>query len=266
MTTLLVLGHKGMLGNAIIKYFSQYPEKYSLLSVDERWGEPEFNNKLLSTNADFIINCIGSIPQKHAQEPAKYKELNIDLPVFLESLGRPIIHPSTDSEFLGDLPLGQKYKKNSIRDATNEYGRSKAFISEEIEKKFKNTKMLRVSIIGHELSDKKFSLLEWVLSSKGQIKGYTNHYWNGVTTLEWAKICDKVIKNWKTQPVLNQYGTEKIINKYDLVKLIAKVYNYNDIIVEPFTTGQDVNKCLESDMILPPIDEQLEELKKFYNK
>jgi len=266
MITLLVLGHKGMLGNAIVKYFSQYPEKYSILSVEERWGQPEFNKKLLSVHADFIINCIGSIPQKHAAEPEKYKKLNIDLPIFLESLGCPIIHPSTDSEFLGSLPLGQKYKKNSVRDATNEYGKSKSFISEEIEKKFTNTRIIRVSIIGHELSEKKFSLLEWVLSSKGQIRGYTNHYWNGVTTLEWAKICDQVIQNWERQPVLNQYGTEKIINKYDLVKLVAETYHHTNITVEAYSTGEVVNKCLESDMVLPPIDEQLLELKKFYGK
>ncbi|MFH1454835.1 MAG: sugar nucleotide-binding protein [bacterium] len=265
MIKLMVLGHNGMLGNAVMKYFSQYPQKYKTLTLSERWGYIKFNEKLISADIDFIINCIGATPQKYSNQPEKYKELNIDLPIFLETLNKKIIHPSTDCEFSGNLSINKKYQKNNIRDATDDYGKSKAYISELIENSFKNTKIIRTSIIGYELTDQKFSLLEWILSSKGSIRGYTDHYWNGITTLQWSKICENIINNWNKQPVLNQYGTEKINNKYDLAKIIVKTYKKNTI-VKPYVTGQNINKCLESDTKLPTIDEQVIELKKFYGK
>jgi len=265
MIGLLILGHNGMLGNAILKYFSQYPQKYKILTTKERWGDVEFNNILLSTDADFIINCIGATPQKYSKHPEKYKELNIDLPIFLETTGKKIIHPSTDCEFSGNLPIDKKYKKNDVRDAMDDYGKSKATISEQIEKSFKNTKMIRTSVIGHEISEKKVSLLDWALSSQNDIKGYTNHYWNGITTMQWCKICEGIITDWDNMPVLNQYGTEKIINKFDLIKLFFKIYNKNTN-VEPYATGQIINKCLESDIVLPSIEIQINELKKIYGK
>jgi dTDP-4-dehydrorhamnose reductase len=65
--------------------------------------------------------------------------------------------------------------------------------------------MIRVSIIGHELSSN-YSLLDWFLNSDGTVNGYDDHYWNGVTTLAWAKICSSIMNNWDTVPTLNQYA------------------------------------------------------------
>lgn len=260
MIRLMILGHKGMLGSEVFRYFSQYYQKYTLYILNERWGDIEFNKKLLSTDADFIINCIGATPQKYSNQPEKYKELNIDLPIFLETLGKKVVHPSTDCEFSGNLGISKKYSKNSKRDAVDPYGKSKAYISEQIEKKFKNTKIIRTSIIGHELSENKVSLLDWALSAQGTIRGYTDHYWNGITTTQWCKICEKIIIDWNNTPVLNQYGTNEIINKYNLINTIFKIYTKN-VNIEPYATGQAINKCLESDIQLPPIETQISELK-----
>ena len=52
---------------------------------------------------------------------------------------------------------------------------------------------IRSSIIGEEIKNKR-SLLEWVRSNKnGQINGFENYYWNGITCLEMAKIIDEII-------------------------------------------------------------------------
>lgn len=265
MIKLLILGHKGMLGNAVFTYFSQYQEKYELIVLSERWGDSAFNEKLLSIETDFIINCVGAIPQKYSKQPEKYRELNINLPIFLESLNKKIIHPSTDCEFSGNLPIEEKYKKTSIRDAEDEYGKSKSYISEKIEKEFTNTKIIRTSIIGHETTENKVSLLDWALSSNGTVKGYTDHYWNGITTLQWCKLCESLMNNWDKKPRLNQYGTNKVLNKCDLLKIIFDIYGI-DKKVEPYNTDQNINKCLESDENILSIGEQLRELKKFYNK
>ena len=52
--------------------------------------------------------------------------------------------------------------------------------------------IIRISIIGEEVNNKR-SLLEWVKSNSGkEINGYENHYWNGVTCLQLAKIVNEI--------------------------------------------------------------------------
>ena len=110
MKKILVLGHRGMLGNAVHKYFCQRIDKYTVLTIDKRWPDNDFQAALKATDTDIIINCIGIIPQKNPPQ-TEYKKINIELPTFLDSLGKKIIHPSTDCEFSGNLEKNKKYKK-----------------------------------------------------------------------------------------------------------------------------------------------------------
>lgn len=259
---ILVLGHKGMLGRAVYKFFKEHTDN-EVFTISARWGESSFVEEIKNLETDFIINCIGKIPQKKplAEE---YTFLNVELPRFLETLGTKIIHPSTDCEFRGDILPNEAYTKNSLRDADDVYGISKASISAEIEKDFKNTKIIRVSIIGHEESTN-LALLDWFLSQTGSVRGYTNHYWNGITTLEWAKQCQKFMENWDNLPTLNQLGTKTHYSKFDIVTLAKDIYK-KDIEIIPFATEQTSNKCLVSDIIVPELPAQLEELKSFFKK
>ena len=263
MTKVLVLGHKGMLGNAVYKYFQQKKEKYILLTAEKRWPNQDFQEILRASEAEIIINCIGLIPQRNPPH-SEYEKINIQLPTFLDSLGKKIIHPSTDCEFLGNLGPNEKYKKTHPRDAIDDYGKSKAKISQLIEDSFKNTKVIRVSIIGHEEKNH-LALLDWFLNSTGEVSGYTNQYWNGITTLEWAALSENLIDNWNTAPIINQYGTNDIRSKYDLLCDIKNIYN-KDITIVPVEKSEGTNKCLESDKEIKNMSEQLRELKKFYNK
>lgn len=261
-TKILILGHKGMLGNAVHKYFTSESD-HEIITTEKRWGDTTFKSELENTDASVIINCIGAIPQKKPSDE-QYIDINVNLPIFLESLGKRIIHPTTDCEFSGDLDQSEAYTKLHQRDAKDAYGKSKAKISELIENSFKNTKMIRVSIIGHELSSN-YSLLDWFLNSDGTVNGYDDHYWNGVTTLAWAKICSSIMNNWDTVPTLNQYATDKNLTKYELLELIKKVYN-KDIDINPVITGKVVNKCLTPDAESGSLENQLRELRMFYNR
>ena len=245
----------------VVKTFSRNKKKYQVNTISSRWGEKEFNKELKNTDSEYIINCIGAIPQKYSEDATKYKSLNIDLPEFLEKLNKRIIHPSTDCEFSGKIEKLKKYNKTDKRDAEDEYGKSKAFISKKIESKFKNTKIIRTSIIGRELKNH-LSLLDWTLTGSEPINGYVDHYWNGITTLQWCKICQRLIDNWEMSPKINQFGTEKIISKYELIKTIIKIYNKKRKVIK-YNTGKEINKCLESDFILPSIEKQIAELKDF---
>lgn len=250
-----------MLGNCVFKYFKS--KNYQVETTEFRWDSDDFKNFILKKNNSYIINCIGAIPQKKYKEE-EYIKINYELPKFLESTGAKIIHPSTDCEFSGNIENDKKYHKFHIRDAYDDYGKSKSNISQKIETEFINTKIIRTSIVGHEMYSH-VSILDWFLNSNISVNGYTNVYWNGITTLQWSKLCENLINNWDTMPKINQYGTNNITPKIELLKAIKKVYNKN-IEIHPKESSHYFNKCLESDLSLPSIEEQLKELKEFYNK
>ncbi len=262
VTPILVLGHRGMLGRTASRYFNEQPG-YEAVTIDTRWGDSRFLTTIQEIKPQFIINCIGKIPQKHASDE-DYQSINLALPRALETIGIPVIHPSTDCEFKGDLSAGMAYAKHSVRDAVDSYGQSKAQISAEIERSFQNTKIIRTSIIGHE-EKTAVALLDWFLAQEGTVNGYVNHYWNGVTTLQWSKLAHQLIKNWLTAPIINQYGTATHYSKHDLITTAKAIYQ-KDIEIVPFTTEKTINKCLESDLMLPDISEQLLELRAFFQK
>ncbi len=260
---ILILGHKGMLGRAVLQHFTK-TTKHSIATLPVRYGEPNFLESIIEINPDFIINCIGKIPQKKPGTEAEYSTINTELPLLLDTLNIKIVHPTTDCEFKGDIPPGASYDKVAIRDAEDVYGKTKAVASKELEEAGKNTKIIRTSIIGHE-ENTSVSLLDWFLSQTGSVRGYTNHFWNGITTLEWAKQCQILIENWDTHPTLNQFGTTNHYSKFDIITLAKEIYE-KDIEIIPFETEIAVNKCLVSDKDIKPLREQLAELEEFSQK
>ena len=91
MINILVLGHKGMLGHMVCRVFNQN-SNYNILTISERF--PNWNENLFN-NVDFVINCIGAIPQK-----TDNFDINWEIPIWLnENTKCKIIHPATDCEF-----------------------------------------------------------------------------------------------------------------------------------------------------------------------
>ena len=55
--------------------------------------------------------------------------------------------------------------------------------------------VLRTSIIGPEIAEH-VSLLDWFKQQEGKtINSFANHFWNGITTKQFGKICDEIISN-----------------------------------------------------------------------
>lgn len=251
-----------MLGRAVARYFAS--QGHTVLTLAVRYGEPGFTEAIFELAPDYIVNGIGKIPQKKPASDTEYDALNTELPLLLDTLGCRVVHPTTDCEFKGDIPPGAAYARTAIRDADDAYGMSKAKASEQLEKNGQNTKIIRTSIIGHEEATA-LSLLDWFLSQEGSVRGYTNHHWNGLTTLQWAKECERIIANWDDLPTLNQLGTATHHSKFDVVTLAKTVY-HKDIEIVPFETPTPANKCLASDTPVPELKDQLIELKSFFGK
>lgn len=236
MKKILILGHSGMLGHMVSKYLSN---KCECRYTDYRFPTQEFKNDIMKFDGEYIINCIGAIPQR-VQE----FDINHELPQWLsENAKCKIIHPGTDCELDND-----------------HYGISKKKAADYIKQNSKNTKIIKTSIIGPELNSKK-SLLCWFLNSNVEVKGYKNAMWSGITTLEWAKLCWNLISYWEDFDVENVVqGT--CLSKYELLCIIKEVYN-KDIRIIPYE-NQYIDKCLHGSIITKHIKDQLQELKSFY--
>lgn len=264
---ILILGSKGMLGSMADLYFSA---SHEVVSFNKRISEANLESsmhEICSFNADLVINCIGLIKQKSSS----FNDLlfvNSILPHFIGqkvSASSLFIQPSTDCVFKGDIR--DHYHENSTRDASDYYGISKIY-GEFSAMQHSNSLVMRGSIIGISPTSGK-GLLDWFLAQDdgAQIKGYQNHHWNGITTLEWCKLLDYIINNGLYRNTkLIQFGVPDPVSKYELLLLCNKIFKKN-IKIEPCNDSIQVNRTLLSsaDIKYSSYISQLTELKNFLN-
>lgn len=241
MKTITILGDNGMLGHMVLLYLKQF---YKIKIIKHRWPTQEFKDSIVNLKSDFLINCIGAIPQRN-----NTFDVNTELPIWLDSNFKGnIIHPGTDCEIDND-----------------EYGTSKRLSSTWILNNGINTKIIKTSIIGPELHSNA-SLMSWFLSNKDNtlVNGFTDHFWNGSTTLQWAKHANVMINDWESQPKLTIIGSD-CISKFNILNTIKSVYNKN-IDINSFNSNKLTNKCMDLDIKYESIEKQLIDLKLFYEK
>lgn len=237
----LILGVTGMLGSAVFKVFSQD-------SAHEVWGTlrnagslrffPESNwsqlqlgvdvldqdsliGVLAKVRPDVVINCVGLIKQlADAKDPLTALPINSMLPHRLARLcvlsGARLIQVGTDCVFSGRKGC---YLESDLSDAEDLYGKSK-YIGELHELTHAIT--LRTSIIGHELNSN-YSLVDWFLSQKGSVKGYSRAIFSGLPTVELARVMKDFVL---PHPELNglYHVAVEPISKLDLLRLVARQY------------------------------------------
>ena len=283
MIKIILFGSTGMLGKYIFNILSANYEvicinrtNYDI--VNDSWlklytilNTHITNTHITNTNIKhIIINCAGIIPQKtNSLEYNIYIKVNTLFPnklqEFSEKNNCQVIHITTDCVFNGNQEIYKNYIETSEHNEINIYGITKS-LGENL-----NSCIIRTSIIGEELLNKK-SLLEWAISNKnGSINGYTNHYWNGITCLTLAKIINNIIENnlyWKG--VRHIYSPD-YVSKYELCCIINKIYNLN-INITKLSTDNICNKTLSSiykddknnlNNIIKPLEIQIIEQKEY---
>ena len=237
----LVLGSTGMLGNAVLRLFSDssgyetfgtvrsssalrllpnslHPNIICGLDIENGDGLVDIFSKV---RPDIVINCIGLVKQlASTDDPLTTIPINSLLPhrlALLCSLTRArLVHMSTDCVFSGSKGM---YKESDISDAYDLYGRSK-YLGEV---GYPNAITLRTSIIGHELDGAR-SLVGWFLAQEGSVKGFKCAIFSGLPTVEIARIIrDYVIPNPEMHGLY--HVSAQPINKYDLLQLVAQTYN-----------------------------------------
>jgi dTDP-4-dehydrorhamnose reductase len=144
-----------------------------------------------------------------------------------KTIGCKVIHITTDCVFSG---LRGFYSETDDHDCVDEYGKTKSLGEN------KNLMVIRTSIIGEELKNKK-SLIEWVKSqNNSKVNGFTNHFWNGVTCLELAKFVENIISTESYWAGVRHIFSPEIVSKFDLLRIIKKTYNLN-IDITPSTAN-----------------------------
>ncbi len=260
MNKVLVFGSNGMLGRYVVKYLSNFFEVSSVTRNDldlTNYGLEDL--ELVVGTHDVVINAAGLIKQR---SPSNYDMVKvnslfpIELADLCEMTGKKLIHISTDCVYSGTIG---KYDENALHDALDAYGKTKSLGEPE------NATVVRASIIGEEQSNK-HSFIEWVKTRKDSTAdGYVNHLWNGITCLQFAKICrDIIINNHYWMGV--RHIVSDTVSKYDMVKYTNETFDLN-IQVNEVEADTVIDRTLSSNFgyffDIPSVQKQIEELKGF---
>ena len=261
MSTVLILGASGMLGSAVLKEFSTFQGKLiattrvvaSLVAGSNirflKFDAATDNlDSSLSMPIDYVINCIGIIKpyinDLDTKQTETAFEINGDFPNRLQGWatkhGAKVIQIATDCVFSGSKG---KYLEGDKHDALDVYGKSKSLG----EAKGDSMMHLRVSIIGPEVG-RNSSLLEWVRNQpkNAEVSGYTDHFWNGITSMHFAKIARGIIENDLFEGGVFHVLPQDSATKCELVTLIANYLGRSDIKINPTATGANINRTLDT--------------------
>lgn len=269
----LIFGASGMLGRTIATYLEKrgyeverVPRKTYDASALDYVALKDFIDANTS-DGDWVINCIGAIPQRYSQtkDPHTFVKVNAIFPHLLASIcyekGIVCFHPTTDCVYAGTK--GSSYTNEDVHDETAIYGVSKSCGEPA------HAMVLRTSIIGEE-DGTSVSLLEWVRSCavKGEeIQGFINHFWNGLTCLQVAKIVEACVLKGICWTGVHVVGSERL-SKFDLIVKIAKAYRLEGLLITPKITPL-VDKSLVPTspplFDVPSMDTMLEEQVAFWS-
>ncbi|MBB6732237.1 sugar nucleotide-binding protein [Cohnella zeiphila] len=259
MKRILVLGSTGMLGNAVVRYFSSQSQYEVIATYRTDSAKPTISGSIkevvyfdashssfeeLPAQVDYVINCIGVIKPFMAADPAVAISLNALFPWRLADWchqnGSRLLHITTDCAYSG---AKGKYVESDLHDALDDYGKSKS-LGECASKAM----VLRTSIIGEEIH-KFASLISWVKSQKGKtVGGFSTHLWNGITTDQYAKICDRIIReNWYETGLFHVHAKDDV-SKLDMMNYFNETFGLSLTIEEK--TPASVDRTLRSEKAL----------------
>ncbi|MEE8239134.1 MAG: sugar nucleotide-binding protein [Nitrososphaerales archaeon] len=264
MPQVLILGGRGMLGKMIDRILSEsdiitVKRTSRCNAYDDFYFEVEDGTEVLRQILmchgpfDYVINCIGILRDAVDEEDSKSVRRAIivnslfphDLATLAHETGAKVIQVSTDGVF--SASSGICYEDSPVN-CGDIYGKTKK-LGEVIAPDFL---ILRCSIVGPDPIWKK-GFLEWFLSQPqgAEVFGYTDHKWNGVTTLQFANLCRTLIEKGQFEEVrregaIHHFCPNEVVSKYELLQLFKNVFK-TDVMVKPSPCeGYSVDRVLDT--------------------
>ena len=243
---LLILGGSGMLGHQLWRGLHAQHDTWVTLrrpvadfavhnlfdeakaiQFDDITDDTALERALGQAKPEAVINCVGLIKQRdEASDEALTLRVNAEFPHRLAKrcgeAGARLIHFSTDCIFAGTKG---NYTESDPSDAADLYGQSK----HQGEVADAHSVTLRTSVIGHELGTN-LALLDWFLSQRGQaISGFTKAIYSGFTTLEMARIVDRILTQHPALSGVWHVASEPI-SKFALLQLCREKLGWEGVI------------------------------------
>lgn len=247
---ILVIGSAGMLGHVITVFLRN--SGYSVMDVSRNRkinSETALMNvvdigaldRLIEKEFDVIINCAALLVQASEQYKADAIRINAWFPHELEEKFKNtktrIIHVSSSGVFSGE---NGPYLEESVQAPGSFYGRTKSL------GEINNTKDLtvRVDVVGPNLFEDGLGLFNWLVKQSGEVLGYNQTFFNGITTLEFAKFLEYVIHN----PISGIYhlGASETISKGNFLNLVKDVFRLNEITIKEKNNSKSDHTLLSS--------------------
>jgi len=209
----------------------------------------------------YIVNCIGVLIKGSIKDPSNAILINSLLPhklvKYSKTVGSKLIHISTDCVFDGSKG---NYIETDNKTAQDIYGLSKSLGEINDDKNL----TLRTSIIGPELKNNGEGLFSWFINQKGEVNGFTESIWGGVTTLELAEVIIKSIN--ENYSGLIHITNGQPISKFELLSLIKNIFELNNIDLKK-VSGKKSDKSLNTKyhyFNIPSYEHMITDMHKYY--
>lgn len=250
-------GEKSHFSNVKLLQNTNIIESVDILEFDKLYGI------IHAIQPNIVLNCVGITKRKkEVNDSIQALSVNSLFPHRLARLAKEknfrVIHFSTDCVFNGEIG---NYNEDSHTTGEDTYGKTKALG----EIRYPHTLTIRSSFIGRELAGKT-ELLEWLISENGNtIKGFTQAWYSGVSTIFMAKTVLDIIENYPHISDLHQLSTPEPISKYDLLclardafKLDIEIIPDNSFEIKPTLDGSKLRNAMN--LVIPSWQEMMNEL------
>ena len=214
-----------------------------------------FFNYLIREN-DVVINCFEIKNQEDNQ--STFMKINTMTPLLLGKICQNkrarLIYISTNKVFSG---FRGEYDELDFPDSKSDYGQSK-YLGECTEY---NSMIIRADIIDYD------KYLTFEIDNQ-DIKGFINHYQNGITCYELAKFIKQTIEDkafWKG--IRHIYG--ETTTNYDLVKIILEIYKLENLNLVLYSDFFKIDETLNTVFFKPKfcnLRKMIREQKIFHEK
>lgn len=238
---IIVFGHNGMLGKAVIEYASKEHTVYEFSSSRDIANYIMIED-LPDWHPDAVINCAGIVPNKRDYTSHEMVRSNAYAPhIVADVFDCPIIHVSTDCVFSGIYD--EPYPVTFNPDPVDLYGRSKLVG----EVKAAHVLNVRTSFIGFD-----HGLLNWLCSyvDYSTLDGWEYAWWSGSTVWAVAAELVKLASNFPGGGIAH-LATEKAVSKLNVLLYLKAVLDLK-VQIRP-VMRPIIDRSLEPTIVLPDL-------------